>query len=433
MRFLFEMEFLRLLLFLLPLGVVGMWRWFIWFLKRMVGMAYRPTPVTSFKSTVSVIAPVYNENPDYLRMALESWAHNGPDEIIAVIDHTDTRCIAVFTEFAKQNTSARLIISHTPGKRPALAEGFRASTGEIVIFADCDTIWDENILPFMIAPFVDPKVGGVTIAQRVLKPDTVARKIFNMQLTERYNVELPFLAVVGNAFTCFSGRTAIYRRQALEESIDAMTQEMFLGKQCISGDDKCLTRLVQQHGWEARFQQGHFVRTPAAPTVATLIKQQIRWQRNTWRSDLKSVGSGWMWRREPALGFYMIDRFIQPFTLMMGPAYFTVTLVTAQFQALGILVSWWIATRCVKHFRYFSEHVQDVIILPNFIFFEYFFAFLKIYALFTMNTQGWITRWDASRSKSVVGVATRYAKYLPLGGLLLLYIMLCVAVYLYLP
>ena len=41
------------------------------------------------KSSVSIITPVYNENPNVFLEALKSWDQNKPTEIISVIDYTD--------------------------------------------------------------------------------------------------------------------------------------------------------------------------------------------------------------------------------------------------------------------------------------------------------------------------------------------------------
>ena len=77
----------------------------MWLLKRGVATFYRPVK-NSFKTSVSLVTPVYNENPKVFKAALDSWKVNKPDEIIAVIDYTDKKCINIFKKFVKNIPSA---------------------------------------------------------------------------------------------------------------------------------------------------------------------------------------------------------------------------------------------------------------------------------------------------------------------------------------
>ena len=87
--------------FLVPLGVVGIWRWSVWCIKKYFGFSYKPNQ-TIYRDSVSLVTPVYNENPDTFTRALASWAENKPNEIIAVIDYTDKTCIGIFKNFSQK-------------------------------------------------------------------------------------------------------------------------------------------------------------------------------------------------------------------------------------------------------------------------------------------------------------------------------------------
>src|SRR3989344_4211449 len=122
-------RYLDLYPFLLPLGLIGFWRWSVWIAKKTTGLFYKAKR-PGFETSVSVVTRVYNEDPDTFSRAIESWKRNKPDEIIAVIDHTDKNCISIFKDFAKKTPGTKLIITKTPGKREALADGIRASKSE---------------------------------------------------------------------------------------------------------------------------------------------------------------------------------------------------------------------------------------------------------------------------------------------------------------
>jgi len=381
----------------IPLGIVGLTRWFIWLAKKAVGFSYAPTEPNGKNFTFSVVAAVYNEDPVFFKKALNSWKQDYPNEIIAVIDHSDKSSIRIFKEFSQTFKNARLIVTKTPGKRPALADGIKAARGEIIALVDSDTVWEENMRFKIMAPFADPSVGGISTRQEVSDANTISRKLFNIQLSNRYFNEYPFLARTGDALSCLSGRTAIYRRKAIMSIVDEMLNEKFMGKKCISGEDKALTNLVQSRGWKTRYVNNAVVKTFGAADIWTYIKQQIRWARNSWRADIKLLKSKWVWQREKILAVYIIDRFIQPFLLLLGPIYFARAIIYQDWIIAGVLFSWWMISRTVKIYRHLINNFSDIAVIPIYVVMTYAFAVVKIYALLTINKQGWITRWDKKR------------------------------------
>lgn len=395
--------------FLFPLGLIGLWRWSVWILKESVGLHYHPK-TKEYNTTTSIVTPVYNENPQIFSEALLSWAKNRPDEIIAVIDHTDEKCIEIFRAFAKTYPGARLIITDIPGKRPALAAGIRRATGEIVALVDSDTIWSRNVIRNGLPPFHDPKVAGVATYQSVLNPKTFAQHIFDVQLDLRYRHEFPFLAACGNALVCLSGRTAFYRRYAILPLIQDLVTEKFLGKPVISGDDKRLTYLVLQHGWKVAYQSTSHVYTPGMKDFGSYLKQRLRWTRNSLRADLRAIFQGWP-LRHPALLFFQIDKLLQSFVVVLSPIFFFVALYNKLWIVAAVIFCWWFASRTVKLYpAHLSHKPYNLLIIPGYVFYSFFTGIIKIYALFSLNTQGWITRWDKSRLPKV-----RFLQGVPAG------------------
>lgn len=396
------MRYWNLIIFLIPLGIVGIWRWSVWLIKKIIALFYR-TPVRAFQGgDLSIVTPVYNENPEVFERALYSWVQSGePQEIIAVIDDTDKKSIAVFERFAQTHKIAQLIVTEKPGKRPALADGVKAAQSEFVALVDSDTVWFGSMKDKILSPFADPQVGGVGPRQDVYKPDTLARRLFQIHLANRYFNDLPFQAAAGDALTCLSGRTAIYRRSAIIKLIDEMANEKFWGSPVISGDDKTLTRLVQRAGWKTKYIHDEVVYTPGFAKMTSFLSQLIRWNRNSWRSDLQTLFQGWVWRRNKILALHMIDRFFQPFTLLLGPIYFVISLSFGYWKTALAIFIWWMISRPVKIYSHLKRHPRDIFIMPEYVLFTFITAVIKIYALFTFARQGWITRWGLSRLKKL--------------------------------
>ncbi len=394
-----------LILLYSPIGIIGAWRWGVWLWQKLFSFRYHATPVprgfSDTRPTFSVVTPVYNEDPELFREALASWERNGADEIIAVIDATDTSCIRVFEEFGRGYPGARLVVTDVPGKRPALAKGARLARGEIVALVDSDTLWDDNIGEKMLVPFRDPKVGGVSTRQAILDPRTIAERLFAIRLNLRYLHEFPYLAAVGDVLICLSGRTAVYRRSALLPLLDDLVNEKFLGEPCISGDDKRLTSLLQAKGWKTRFQQDAIVRTTGMPGLPAFFRQNLRWSRNSWRTDLKTLFSLWPWKREPLFAYHLVDRAVSAFTLLLGPIYFGVAIAFRHYEVAALLALWWIASRTIKLFPHLRRHPGDIFMVPVFTVAQYILAVIKIYALFTLDYQSWITRWHQARIRTL--------------------------------
>ncbi|MBI2012142.1 right-handed parallel beta-helix repeat-containing protein [Candidatus Daviesbacteria bacterium] len=385
----------NLISFYLPLGIIGIWRWTTWVFKKGVGRYYIPK-TNYFKTTVSIVTPVYNEHPVTFRAALLSWRENNPNEIIAVIDYTDLKAIKVFREFARSFKKAKLRITKTPGKRAALVDGIRVAKGEIIALVDSDTLWDKDVIRNGLSPFADPKVAGVCPRQNVLTPSTLAQRIFDIQLDLRCFDELPFLAAAGDAIACICGRTGFYRKKVVLTLCDDLLNETFFGRKVISGDDKRLTNLVLKAGWKVAYQSNARIYTPGMKDMLSYLKQRLRWTRNSLRSDIKALLQGWPFKH-PAFAFFQIDKFIQAFVIILSPIYFLVSLYFGLYLAAGLIVVWWFLSRALKIYPHLKRRPNDILILPFYILYTFISASLKIYAFFTLNTHSWITRWDKSR------------------------------------
>ena len=148
-----------------PLGLIGVWRWSVWIIKKMASLRYKPFRASDQNqtNTISVIIPVYKENPVIFRRALESWQLNNPNEIIAVIDKSDKDCINIFKDFFSNNSNkpwSKLIVTSKPGKREALADGIKIARGDIIALTDSDTIWAPDTKNELLAPFGDAMIAG---------------------------------------------------------------------------------------------------------------------------------------------------------------------------------------------------------------------------------------------------------------------------------
>ncbi|KAL0957056.1 hypothetical protein HGRIS_003154 [Hohenbuehelia grisea] len=296
-------------------------------------------------------------------------------------------------------------------KRLQMSHGIKNTTTDIIVFADDDAIWPPTLLPYVLACFEDQKVGGVGTSQRVQpvgRSMTVWEVLAAFRLTIR-NIEISASTHIDGGLPCLSGRTAAYRTVILKdpEFLHGFTHDYWLGKyQLNSGDDKFLTRWMVSHGWSTYAQC-----CKEAELLSTMkpnwrfLKQVLRWTRNTWRSDLRSLFmERHIWTSHPYVAYTMVDKLFNPFTLLVGPCLVSVLIYksTIPVEQGGYHLPWWniilsymvwlSATRTAKLLPHLWNRPQDIIYVPAFILFGYYFAIMKLYALCTLHETGWGTR-----------------------------------------
>jgi len=393
-----------------PFGVIGFYR-YLWFSIRVAAsQAYRPVPLpinpTYLASEdVTIIVPTIDAGEEF-KEAARSWLVGKPKEIIII---TEEKMLGPLQDLANAVDPSRIRVLTVPfaNKRLQMVHGIRNTTTDIIVFADDDAIWPPTMLPYILAPFEDQKVGGVGTSQRVQPVGdkmTVWEVLAAFRLTIR-NIEISSSTHIDGGVPCLSGRTAAYRTIILKdpEFIHGFTNDFWLGKYHLnSGDDKFLTRWMVSHGWSTYVQcckEAELLST-MKPNWRFLL-QVLRWTRNTWRSDLRSLFmERYVWTAHPYCAYTMVDKLFNPFTLLVGPtlvAYLCVQAAKGDYHlpVWNIILSylvWLMCTRTVKLIPHLWHRPQDIIHVPAFIAFGYYFAIMKLYALFTLHEVGWGTR-----------------------------------------
>ena len=389
---------------LLLIGTIGAWRWIMWLAKVIPALFYRPI-ANEFDCTAAVVATVFDEDPALFRRGLESWIANAPDRLIAVIDVTDQACLAV----AREYPNVDVIINPAAGKRPALVAGVAACRTEIVVLVDSDVLWAPDVLRILKMPFADGTIGGVSTRAHMIpvRPGHagVWERMADIFLDLRYTAEVPATTRWGRAVSCLSGRTSAYRTGLLQSLSEPLLHETFNGQPCLSGDDKRYTTLILERGFKTWHQLNARVYSTFKTDFRGFINQRVRWQRNSFRSDLRALTSRWIWR-SPYLALLLADKHLALFTQLNGPFLFLLVCLYGTPAMAVALIAWWHVSRAIKIFPHLRRRPADVWLLPLFIGITFWLSAVKLYALCTLNTQGWLTR----RVTMVAGQAVRLAK-----------------------
>jgi hyaluronan synthase len=381
----------------IPLSFIGIVSWGTWAIRQAVGSRYEPA-VNDHRETTSMVVPVYREDPDVLAHTLNTWLANEPGEIILVIDHSEDEILRLAEGWARAHPTVRTVVAVAPGKRHALALGIRASTNDVVVLTDSDTVWTEGFLDNLLMGFADPTVGGVGCRQNVFQPGGwLWRRVADWMLDVRFLHFLPATARYG-AVPCISGRTAAYRRAIVLPLLDELEHETFLGRECVSGDDGRLTWLILREGWHAGYQSTARALTVFPNTFEGFVKQRVRWSRNSYRCYFRAMGRGWMWRQPVITSVSVIQNLLGPFTLMLVTSLLIAAALEGAWVAAFLTTIWLLIGRGLKGFGHLRREPQTILYLPliTLVFMAVMIP-VKVYALVTLNKQGWITRTSEDR------------------------------------
>jgi cellulose synthase/poly-beta-1,6-N-acetylglucosamine synthase-like glycosyltransferase len=377
-----------------PIGFVGAISWSVWLLRFSLSRAYRPVP-PGYTATTSVVVPAYREDPDILAECLETWLAEGPDEVIVVPDLADAEAIARLQ--ARAATEPRLTVipfAHT-GKRSALGAGIRRASKDILVLADSDTRWQPGLLGAVLAPFADPRVGGVGTRQNAYRPRTSAwRRVADWMIDVRYLDYVRAQARAG-AVACLSGRTVAYRRSVVLPVLEHLEDEFFLGRRCVSGDDGRLTWLVLASGFRTVYQSTARAQSMFPDTCRAFLKQRLRWSRNSYRTYLTAMWKGWLWRQPFICQLSVLQIMLTPVTMGFAVTYLIAWVLHPQRLVAVVAVCWLLAGRALRGISHLRERPSDIWLLPLVAVMTIVVALpVKAYAFVTMNVHGWLTRRD---------------------------------------
>jgi cellulose synthase/poly-beta-1,6-N-acetylglucosamine synthase-like glycosyltransferase len=361
------------------------------------------------KDDVTCVIPVYEPPPSFMK-TIEHLVRNGPARIVVVADIT---CEQQIKEMCSAYPTVEVIPETKPGKRPALVAGVKATKTKLVCFVDDDVQWVPTFLENLVAPFQNLKIGGVGCKQvaRVGSPFEIIQILADMRLAVRY-LELRATTTMDKGCSCISGRTGCYRTDILQtdDFYDYFLNEKFCGMQLQSGDDKCLTRYMYKTGHKTYHQfYNNCKLSTSFESGWKFMKQNLRWSRNTWRSDIKAVFvERYIWKVCPITALMLLDKMLTPFTMLFSMIYMPYLIIRQQSWILLVSwVVWLLGSRALKLCYNIWDHPLRILYIPIFIPFQYMLALVRIYTLFTLNDRAWGTRSISVVNNEVVRVGDK--------------------------
>lgn len=260
---------------------------------------YRPPRDAGLEPTVAIVVPAYNEGEAVSRTIHSCLALAYPAEKLEVVvvndgsvDDTWAHMIEAAAGYPPGAVRC-LDLGSNQGKRAAMAAGIRATSAEILVFVDSDSMPAPDAIRKLVQGFANPKVGAISGLTYVRNTETNA--LTRMQAT-RYYLSFQLLksaeSVLG-AVTCCSGCFAAYRRTAVVDLLQRWEKQRFLGTECTYGDDRALTNRVIAAGWRTIYDARAQAWTDAPDGYGKFFRQQLRWKKSWSREGPLLLGHIW--------------------------------------------------------------------------------------------------------------------------------------------
>jgi hypothetical protein len=358
---------------------------------------------------VTVIIPTIHNNFQELKESVQSILACQPYELLFV---TTSDKYDKLVHFAKSLEAPNIRIFHVPiaNKRIQVCEAIPKVKTSIIIMADDDVTWPKTILPWLLAPFEDEKIGGVGPCQRVkrITKGTISEYMYNWlgaAYIERRNFEISATHNIDGGTSCMSGRTCAFRSEILQAPLflDGFKTERWGHYQLNADDDNFVTRWLVSNHWKTWIQYN-----PQCEIETTLennlkfLYQCSRWARSNWRSNYTSlVIERHVWKQQPWSTYALHIATFTSLTLLFDPLILYLTYYAAPTSTtyspwffVYCQLAFMSLTKVVKLIGLFRRNPVDVMYLPVSVLFGYFHSLIKLYALVTLKMTSWGSRAD---------------------------------------
>lgn len=307
---------------------------------------YRAPRDVGLEPSVAIIVPAFNEGSVIARTIHACRAVDYPADKLETIvindgsaDDTWPHMLNAASQYS-DGTVKCLNLGSNKGKRAAMAAGIRATSAEILVFVDSDSLPGADAVRKLVQGFVDPRVGAISGLTYVKNSHT---NLLTRIQWGRYYVSYQLLkraeSVLG-ATTCCSGCFSAYRRTAVANLLDAWENQRFLGVLCTYGDDRALTNRIIKNGWLTRYDARAEAWTDAPDTYRKFFRQQLRWKKSWAREGPILLSHVWRSRPLacPSIALQTITGLLSPVVLIYNASTIFITGIFPTIYVVGLLL-----------------------------------------------------------------------------------------------
>lgn len=274
---------------LIPIAILAVTRAaaVTWFALHHARTRRRVPASPGFTPPVSVIVPAFNE-AELIEQAVTSLAASDyPDFEVVLVDDGSSDGTAELVE-ALELPRVRVIRQANAGKAAALNRGLAATSHELVVMVDADTIFESGTLRRLVQPFRSPRVGAAAGNTKVGNRRGILGRWQHIDYVTGFNLDRRLYEVL-RCMPTVPGAIGAFRRRAL-------TQVSGLSSDTLA-EDTDVTIAIGRLGWDVVYVEDARAFTEAPPTLSGLWRQRYRWSYGTLQAVWKHRAA--LVRREP--------------------------------------------------------------------------------------------------------------------------------------
>jgi cellulose synthase/poly-beta-1,6-N-acetylglucosamine synthase-like glycosyltransferase len=279
------------------------------------------TTASTFKPTVSILIPAWNEEKVIARLLERITDLTYPKDKLQVMVIDDASSDQTGKIADKYNSKYPFIevlhrnrISGRKGKASAMNEGFSKSTGEIVLCFDADYYPQKDIVEKLASAFVDPMVAAVQGRVVVLnEPQNIVTRLVALERIGGYRVDQEARDNLG-LITQFGGTVGGFRSSVLE-SLHGWDESVL-------AEDTDLTFRVYLAGYKIRYNVDAECYEEAVDTWKAYRQQRYRWAKGHMQCFFKHswrvLGSKCLSAKEKVDGLLLLNVYFMPIMALLS-------------------------------------------------------------------------------------------------------------------
>ena len=351
---------------------------------------------------IAVVIPCFNEDAELVEESIRTVLDAEGSKQVIVIDDGSTNGVQVrLRELAAELPLTLHEFPENRGKREALHLAVSHLVDDDVAFVvtiDSDTVLERDALVRVVEPLLCPEIGASTGNVLLLNErQNLLTRMVGTYYWVGLNIYKQAQSVI-RSVVCCSGCLAAYRAPLLREVIDEFANQRFLGERCTHSEDRHLTNLVLERGYDVVYVAEAVSWTETPSTVRGFLRQQRRWKRGYIRESIYTLTYAWRVKRLLFLQILLWD-LTAPF-LSFG---LRVGLIVTAFARPGLLLTVilpsWVLLLLVRYSLVPLRAPNKLVgLFVYMLFYEGCMYWLNLWALFTVKNRSWVTRAETAQA-----------------------------------
>jgi len=283
--------------------------------RRSVKYNYRSKSIntTDTYKDVTIVVPVYNENPKTFERCIKSIA-NQKSNMIVIGDSS----YEPYKSITESYGGTFIYKQVREGKRKGLSTAINYVNTKYVLFVDSDTVIPRNTVKSLISKF-GPSIGGVGVGVSIrLKNNWIS---YSAEFFEKMK-EVMFRAMAySGSVMVLDGRCAMYRTDLIKDFLNSeeYRENVIFGIKSNLAEDRHITSHVAKLGYKQIIDYDVYVKTESQKNFKQFWKQMIRWARAGYLYFFKEFSERAYSKRGLFYTFEMMYLYILPiFVLVLG-------------------------------------------------------------------------------------------------------------------